>query len=323
MHNEARKCPVCGKPVLSVEGKCRHCGAAIENSGEPDGSVERGHTIVLCQSEKSSFQEALDYAKDFCAKHRVLIGVGEMALGAALITWGLQTGHIQLGKDVVASRFSEGGLLGGTAGAGIGALAGNLIGAIGIVPFGGIAIPAIAMISGGAAIFGAFGYSIGDIAAKFSAHTGGFDDLLLGASALTVGVALLLDGARRIAKDDFIRELASKFVDGVVYLTRRAAEGTVSTWDEVRSILKHPVVSKATFATTAGVGMLYGASVGGGIAASSVTVLGSHALGAAALSFGLVSAPLWPVFAGGAVGLALVAGSRKAIQHYFNQDGPR
>ena len=321
MHNEPRKCPVCGEPVLSVEGKCRHCGAAIENSGEPDGSVERGHTIVLCQSEKRSFQEVLDYAKDFCAKHRVLIGVGEMALGAALIAWGLQAGHIQLGKDVVASRFSEGGLLGGAAGAGIGALAGNLIGAIGIVPFGGIAIPAIAMVAGGAAIFSAFGYAAGDIASKFSSHVGGFDDFLLGASVLTVGVALLLDGARRIAKDDLVRELASEFVDGVVYLTRTAAEDTARTLHEVRDLLKQPAVGNMAYAATTGTAMLYGGTVGASIATSSVTVLGSHALGSAALSLGLVSAPLLPVFAGAAVGMATVVGTKKLIDYFRNQDG--
>ena len=321
MSNEFQQCPACGEPILPVEKTCRHCGAVISGAGASDGTVGKMHAIVLYQGEKSAFQKAMDCAKDFCAKHQVLIGVGEMALGAALITWGLKTGLIQLGSDVVASRFSQGGIIGGALGAGIGALAGNLIGAIGIVPFGGVAIPALAMIAGGAAIFSAFGYSVGDIASKFSTHVGGFGEFLTDASVLAVGVALLLDGARRIAKDEIVRELASKFLDGVVYLARKTVEGTASTWEEVQKILKQPTVNNAAFVATAGIGMAYFASVGGGIATGSVTVLGSHTLGAAALSLGLVSAPLWPVIAGGAVGLALVTGTWKAIRKYRDQDG--
>ena len=48
-----------------------------------------------------------------------------------------------------------------------------------------------------------------------------------------------------------------------------------------------------------------GAMVGSNIAASSVTVLGSQTLGAAALSLGLISAPFTPVIVGGAVGLIM------------------
>ena len=321
MSNEFKTCPVCGEPVLSEDKSCQHCGALIGGAGQSDGTVGRMHAIVLYQGEESAFQKAMDCAKGFCSKHQVLIGVGEMALGAALITWGLQTGQLQLGTDVVASGFSLGGSIGAGTGAGIGALAGSLIGAIGIVPFGGVAIPAIAMIAGCTAIFSAFGYSVGDIASKLSAHVGGFGELLTGASVLAVGVALLLDGARRIAKDGIVRELASKFKDGVVYLARKTAEGTARTWDEVRNLLNQPTVKNVAFATTAGIGMAYGASVGGGVAAASVTVLGSPALGAAALSLGLVSAPLWPVIAGGAVGLALVSGIWKAIRKCPDQDG--
>ncbi len=321
MSNEFQNCPVCGEPLLSVEKKCRHCGNAIEGAGPSDDAGEEMHAIVLCERERSAFQKAMDSAKDFCAKHQVLIGVGEMALGAALIYWGLQTAHIQLGADVVASRFSKGALLGGSVGAGIGALAGSLIGAIGIVPLGGISIPALAMVAGGAAIFSAFGYSIGDIASKFSAHVGGFGDLLSGTSVLAVGVALLLDGARRIAKDEIVRELASKFKDGVVYLARKTAEGTAGTWDEVQNLLKQPAIKNVTLAAIAGTAMLYGAGVGETIALSSVTVLCSNTLGAAALSLGLVSAPLWPVIACGAASLAIVVVSWKVIEHCRDQDG--
>lgn len=59
-----------------------------------------------------------------------------------------------------------------------------------------------------------------------------------------------------------------------------------------------------------------GTSLGGSVAAGSVTVLGSHALGGVALSLGLVSAPLWPVIAGGAAGLAVGYGAWKLCRAF-------
>lgn len=298
MNNEINKCPVCGASILAVEKTCSHCGAVIEGGANQTEGAEKMHELVLLTGDKRAFQRAIDITKDWCSKHQVLVGVGEMALGASLITWGLHTGSVQLGADVV----SVGGLLGGAAGLGLGAIAGNIAGAIGIVPFGGIAIPAIAMVAGGAAIFGAFGYTVGDIAARFSAHVGGFGDLLLGASALSVGLALLLDGTRRVAKDEPVRKMASMLKDGVIYLAKKAAEGTARTWTGVQKQLTH-LGYKA--ALTGGASVAGGMAVGAGIAASTVTVFGSHGLGALALSAGLVSAPIWPVFAGGAAALAV------------------
>jgi hypothetical protein len=59
-----------------------------------------------------------------------------------------------------------------------------------------------------------------------------------------------------------------------------------------------------------GVGALVAAGAGGvaagsAVAAGSVTVLGSHALGSAALALGLVSAPVWPAVFGGVLTLGL------------------
>ena len=62
-----------------------------------------------------------------------------------------------------------------------------------------------------------------------------------------------------------------------------------------------------------------GTAIGSGIPIGSVTVLGSQGLGAVALSLGLVSAPVWPLIAGGAAGLALGVAVWKGIQHFRNQ----
>lgn len=298
MNNENIRCPVCGASILAEEKSCSHCGAVIDGGAEQSGNAEKMHETFLNDADKRAYRKALGFSKCWCSENQVLIGVGEMALGAAMITWGLHTGSVQFGTDVV----SNGGLLGGAAGIGFGTIAGNIIGAIGIVPLGGIAIPAIAMVAGGAAIFGAFGYAAGDIAARFSAHVGGLGELLLGASALSVGLALLLDGARRVAKDANIRKMVSMFKDGVIYLTKKTLEGIACTWKGVQMQLKYLGYSGAlTGSTSVVIGMVAGA----GLSASSVTVLGSHFLGTLAITAGFISAPLWPVFAGGAAALAV------------------
>lgn len=298
MNNENIICPVCGASILTEEKSCSHCGTVIDGGADQSGDAEKMHKTFLNDADKRAYRKALDFSKCWCSENQVLVGVGQMAIGAALITWGLHTGSVQLGTDVV----SDGGLLGGAAGLGLGAIAGNIIGAIGIVPLGGIAIPAIAMVAGGAAIFGAFGYAAGDIAARFSVHVGGFGDLLLGASALSVGLAMLLDGARRVAKDANIRKMVSMFRDGVIYLTKKTLDGIASTWKGVQMQLKHLGYSGAlTGSASAVIGMVAGA----GLAASSVTVLGSPFIGSLALAAGFISAPLWPVFAGGAAALAV------------------
>ena len=55
-------------------------------------------------------------------------------------------------------------------------------------------------------------------------------------------------------------------------------------------------------ATSVTAGTIAGAVIGSSAAASSVTFLGSHALGGLAVSLGLISPPMWPVIAVGAAG---------------------
>jgi hypothetical protein len=71
-------------------------------------------------------------------------------------------------------------------------------------------------------------------------------------------------------------------------------------------------VGHSVFSTAIGVGA--GAFIGPAVAASTVTVMGSSALGGAALTLGLVSAPVWPVVAVGAAGAAVVGASILGIR---------
>jgi hypothetical protein len=281
--------------------------------------VDRMYEMVMSDPDKRHYQTLLGYCKEWCSTHQWALGVGEMAIGAAVITWGLQTGNIDMGSHVVGSQWSH---IGAGAGAGIGGLAASFIGSMGVAAMGGaIAIPAFALIGGGAAIFSAFGYSVGDMAQKFFQPPGGFG--FTDASILAIGIALLVDGARRLISDEKVLALASRLQDGVIKLAKPTGKVIAKTWEELQAMIekleKHPDAKDATLGIASGVATATGAVIGGHIAAGSVTVLGSHGLGAAALSLGLISAPVWPVIAGGAAGLAVGLAGWKAVKHYRNK----
>ncbi len=274
--------------------------------------------IELTEQEKAGFKKAFDYCKKWGADHQAEVGLAEMVAGAGLISWGLHSGQIHYGTHVFVNRLAAD--IGGAVGAGAGAVAGPALAATilksvfigGVAGVAGVtlapAIPLFALAGGGALIFGAFGYSLTDLAVRDFEPS--FADYVIDASVTSVGVALLIDGARRIIKDKRVLARASKFKDGVIELIPGATETIIKTWDEVRSELKeNPQAFIIGGATT-----VAGTLIGSSLAAGSVTVLGSHGLGAAALSLGLVSAPVWPVFVGGAVGLVLAYPAWKAVK---------
>jgi hypothetical protein len=82
-------------------------------------------------------------------------------------------------------------------------------------------------------------------------------------------------------------------VDQIVGWARKAADATSTMLDQPVAI-GDVVGVGATVAAGAG-----GAAAGAAYAAGTVTVLGSSTLGGIGLSLGLVSAPVWPVIAGG------------------------
>jgi hypothetical protein len=280
--------------------------------------------IPFSEPDNLGFERAFELCRAWASEHQAEVGVAEMALGAAILSWGVMNGHIVMGHDLVASKLAN---VTGLTGLGIGAvgsaaiattfLKGIFVGGVATVA-GVTSIPAVAIIGGASLVLGAFGYVVGDkLDAVFNPPMG-FDDLLLGASITAVGAALMIDGARRIIKDERLLVAASKFKDGVIQLAPQATEIVAVTWDELQVLVKELAKSPSGYAT-AGVTAVAGAAVGSSLAAGSVTVLGSHGLGALALSMGLVSAPVWPVIAGGAAGLALGVAAWKGIKHFRGQ----
>jgi hypothetical protein len=235
---------------------------------------------------ESGFSRAMDHVKAWCAQHQWQVGVAEMALGAGLIAAGLKTGAIQMGVDVVLSAASPASLFSAGAGAGLGGLPGFLLGNIGVVAMGGaFAVPAAALMGGGALILGLAGQGVADLVQQFLHPIPSFLALASSGALLLVGVALLVDGARRVVKDPKVMKLMASFKNNVLALHQLTPGRVIETLSDLSNYFESEVLPflkelatnpKAAAATAALAGL--GAAGGSAVAVSSVTLLGSSSL---------------------------------------------
>lgn len=274
--------------------------------------------IRLEVQDRRALERARAFVRRWCEDHALEVGVAEMVLGASAIALGIQSGAIEMGRDLVASAmsgFNLGSGIGAAIGGSAGATAGALLGSIGVATGGtAIALPASLLVGGGALLLGALGYTAGDVIHNYLRSAMDIGQLLKGASLLVVGTVLIVDGARRIMKDERVQAATARVCDYVIHLpvvdvVARNAE-QLKAWAGEHPELAAQAVRAAGLGTVVAAGA-GGAAAGSALAAGSVTVLGSHALGGAALSLGLISAPVWPVALGGilAAGLGYVAWS--------------
>ncbi len=256
------------------------------------------------------YDDFFELARDIAVANKVEYGLAEMALGAAVLWWGVQHDAIAIGAELVgiaAPGFSP-AAAGAAGGASLGALAGSVIGGIGIAgAFGAIGVPAAILVGGASAVLAAAGYTAGDLIDKFVLHPD-LAEQILPLSASVLGVGLMLHGAYRISQDERLPRLKEALGQGVLDLGTVAYKVVIATraalFEAAQDFSQRPL---AGVSTASGAGL--GAAVGGSAAAASVTVLGSQTLGGIALSLGLVTAPAWPiavgVIAGGAAGYGL------------------
>lgn len=280
----------------------------------------------LSEHEKTSFEKALGYIHGFCQDHPCTVGGLEIAAGTALIAIGVKTGSIAMGNEVLGvdmGQFNLASLAGGAGGALLGTAAG-VLGAVGIAAGGAaIGIPAAALAAVGGVVGGIAGYAGGDILHKFL--NPGFDVIqMFGAgSLLALGTALIIDGCKRILGSETFGQILSAFRDGVLYLVEITKQVVARTMDEAANFWRNLTSAPTSVQDTAGSAVSSvavaagGAAVGSAVAAATVTVLGSHALGGAALALGLVSAPVWPVVAGVAGGAAVGYAAWKGVKTAF------
>ena len=255
----------------------------------------------LGPADRYHFGRILAEVKAWGARHPALIGLAEMSAGAAILTAGIQSGAAELGVHVL---LTTGGKLGALAAGGPAALAAYALGSIGVAALGGaVAVPAAVVRLCGTVLAGLAGYALGDLIQKIVDPVTALD-MLAPASLVALGVALLLDGARRCTKDRRVAAAASAFRDGVIFLGKVVVGAVLSTLTEVEDwmadLARRPALGGTTVAFVAGSAVAAKAA-----AAASVTVLGSSTLGSIGLGLGLVSAPLWPVVAAGGAAAAL------------------
>lgn len=277
-------------------------------------SASFSNAFTLSTADMNAYKKAFQYSSDLAAKHQAEVGVFEAAVGAGLLYMGIQSGALSVGTDFLGSGLKE---VAGMAGAATGAISGPLIAATflksifvgGVSGVAGVtllpAVPVMLLAGGSGIILGSFGYTTAGMVEDLLKPD--LMDIISGASLLALGLALIIDGMRRIIKDERVLKALSSFKDGMVTLSEIQGEVIASSMEEFKNILVGLTKEDAAKLGVSAGTMATGALVGGSLAAGSVTVLGSHALGSAAIALGVVSAPVWPIIAGGAIGLSLGA----------------
>ena len=332
---------VLGRTSIATRGSVRLFYAQqpdAEKSNKGTGENEMDNVITLNSDEMDKVDRLLQYAKEWAEKHQVAIGVAEVALGAAAISFGVNTGAIEIGTDIVMTLTNNVARQVGIGSAIAGGYLGSLIGAIGVAAMGtAIGVPAALVVGGAAWVFGTSGYTIGQEIFNFL-HPIDFGKFIGGSSLLVVGLALVLDGIRRLLPQrikDEIKAVSSAFVRGVasgtIFLAECVTKVIATSLDglldiynkaykKLQELLKTPEANTIAATTTIIGGAVGGGVVGTSVAASTVTVLGSQTLGAAALGLGLVSAPIWPVIVIGTGGAIVGVGVWYAIKKFLKLD---
>ena len=303
----------------------------------------------LSGKENNVFEDLRQRLSIWADAHKMEIGIAEMALGGAMITYGVNTGAIKMGVDLVASLTGKyryipraAGAVSGVAGGSAACLASMILGGVGVAAAGGaVAVPAAIICGGAAFVCGVTGYSLASEIVNFL-HPVDAGTLIEGGSFLTIGLALVLDGAQRVLPSA-IKDKVSKFkqrtihgiTSGIITLVKCAGKVINYSKDELTGLynkafnklqeyLAKPVVRNSVKGAICVGGGAGGAAAGAAFATSSVTILGSHALGSVALGLGLVSAPVWPVFVfagtGVLAGFMAWIGVKKIFNLYSNEE---
>lgn len=264
--------------------------------------------ITISAKENEQVNSLFQKIREWCKDHQVVVGVAEMAIGAGVIAYALQNGLFEESAHAISAisdpLFNNASKIGAGVGGTIGYVAGSIIGSIGVVALGGaIGIPATVVAGGAAVIMGLAGYSAGDLLHNFM-NAIDYQALALNGSTFLIGLALLIDGARRCLKSEAVQANYSKFVGGTIILANISAAVIASTTGQVVSLAKTTLKGKGeAMATGAFFGLTAYLASG---AVFSTTVLGSPVLTSLAVGAGLISTPpLIPiVMCAGAAGIA-------------------
>ena len=264
--------------------------------------------VRIGPGDVSALAELREQVRAWCGEHQCEVGVAEMILGAGILCYGVKTGMIEVGKEVLGLRstpFDHAAEIGASIGAGTLGVAGAMIGSIGVATSGGaIAVPASILALGGVVVGAALGYSVGDLSEKFFGPHIGMKEILAQASILVVGLVLLVDGARRVLKDQRVRAAGARIRDRVIQLGQVSGQVVLARFEDIDLCKAGTGAGLAAGATASG---LMGGVAAHGMAAGGVAFAGSKTLGAIALSVGALTVPAWPVVIGTVFGVGVFA----------------
>jgi hypothetical protein len=251
--------------------------------------------IPLSPQVTEAARNALAHAEEFAAAHALEIGLAEIAAGAAVLALAVADGSALLGVHLVATKLPWIGVGTGS----LATIATSCLGSIGVAAMGtAIGIPAAILTGGAGLLFGLAGVGLGSIGEKVIDPSA--IELLNPAMRVTLGLFLILDGARRILGDDRFQKMKVAVTE--TYLEAREITRPViaQTLEQLQQLKPADMIDAAGASTTAAVFAGAGAVAGSTLGVGSVTVLGSSGLGGVAVALGVVSAPLWPAVVGGA-----------------------
>jgi hypothetical protein len=265
------------------------------------------------------------------------MGVAEMAAGAAMVAMGVKSGAIEIGANLLVTHtplMNAGGLAGAIAGAAVGSWVGSTLGAIGVAAAGtAIGIPAAVVIGGAAVIFALAGYALGDVLHNYLTPDLDVMTLLGGGALLLAGTYLLVKGGRRLIREyNLLEPLKNTLLDirdGLLILPSITAKVIARTQEELAGFAAEwtmgsetPLEAGLITAGAAAMGAV-GMAAGGSLALSSVAVMGSSTLGSVAVAIGLMTPPLWPALAMGALFTGLGYTAIKAGKYGLSRKGKK
>jgi len=136
------------------------------------------------------------------SKHPIAIAVGEIAVGATLLTAAVSMGAALLASHTGVSLGGKvGAFIGGTAGAAVG----ELIGGIGVAALGtAIGIPALLLTLASTILSSLAGYAVGDLISRVLDPVT-FVDWIGPGFLMIAGLWLLRDGVRRLYRHPPLR----------------------------------------------------------------------------------------------------------------------
>ena len=64
-----------------------------------------GTDLILTNDNINNFESILADTKAWCENNKIVTGIGEIALGASLIAWGVHNGVIEMGSQIFATQL--------------------------------------------------------------------------------------------------------------------------------------------------------------------------------------------------------------------------